>query len=229
MKQTIRTLIFMAAAFGLSSCGSTIVSQQVTEPGRLTVASKTPSEAMLPKYDVQAVRVAVPGTLRVSEANMYYPLADIVWRGDPIGDRYAQVKALMEEGLARGVQGLHSGPQAIVDVQLTRFHSLTEKTRFTFGGVHSVKFILTVRDAATGAVLEGPRPVVADVKASGGTRALHEDMVGRTMKVVITEHLAEVIRRELSTRIEGPAHGPATGLVSQAATPAVATVAALAD
>ncbi len=226
MKQTIRTLIFMAAAFGLSACGGgTIVSQQLTEPGRLTVASKTPAEAMLPKYDVQAVRVTVPRTLRVSEANMYYPLADIVWRGDPMGDRYAQVKAVIEEGLDRGVQGMHSGPRAVIDIQLTRFHSLTEKTRFTFGGVHSVKFILTVRDAATGAVLEGPRHVVADVKASGGTRALHEDMVGRTMKVVITEHLAEVIRHELSTRTPAPAHG----LVSQAATPAVATVAALAD
>ena len=37
---------------------------------------------------VKAIRVEVPRTLSVSEANSYYPSGDIVWREDPLGDRH---------------------------------------------------------------------------------------------------------------------------------------------
>jgi hypothetical protein len=82
---------------------------------------------------------------------------------------------------------------------VTRFHCLTEKTRNTIGGVHSLAFDLTVRHAETGEILDGPRRVVADVKASGGTKAIAEDYAGRTQKVVVTERLASVLQRELRT------------------------------
>jgi len=161
-------------------------------------------QVLAPKYTVAEVRVNVPRTLKVSEANTFMPMADIVWRGEPRGDRYAQVAQIFNEGLMAGTIGMATGPAAIVEVEVTRFHCLTEKTRFTVGGNHAIHFILTVRDAATGAVLEGPRAIVADVKASGGAAAIAEDQAGRTQRVVVTERLTDVIRRELSAPATGP-------------------------
>ncbi|MBL8561747.1 MAG: hypothetical protein JNN06_05650, partial [Gemmobacter sp.] len=166
-------------------------------------------------YDVQQVNVTVPQSLRVSEANVFYPIADIVWRGEPMANRHNQVRAIVSEGIGRGVAAMHNGRPVGVDVEVTRFHSLTEKTRYTFGGVHSVKFILTVRDLATGGVIDGPRAVVADVKGSGGAQAIAEEQMGRTMRVVITEHLAAVIARELSTPVSVPSGLPENAPVSQ--------------
>lgn len=199
--KAIRVLTLIGLGFGMSACGpGDAVTRGAMPPSALSVATKSaaPVVAMTAQYDVQDIRVSVPQSLRVSEANMFYPVADIVWRGDPRGDRHAQVKGIIEDGLRAGVQGMHAGPKVVADVEVVRFHSLTEKTRFTVGGVHSVKFDLTLRDAETGAVLEGPRRIVADVKGAGGARAIAEEQAGRTMRVVITEHLAQVIRRELS-------------------------------
>lgn len=172
--------------------------------GYAAIGEALPGTALLaPKYAVREVRVEVPRALVVSEANMFYPLADIVWRGEPRGDRYDQVQRIFTEALGFGTNGMANGPDAIVEVQARRFHALTEKTRYTTGGVHSIRFDLTVRDAKTGAILEGPRLVIADVKASGGRKAIEEDQTGRTQRVVIIENLSQVIRRELSTRIGG--------------------------
>ncbi|MEO5614722.1 MAG: DUF6778 family protein, partial [Cypionkella sp.] len=55
--------------------------------------------------------------------------------------------------------------------------------------------------AATGVVLQGPRLIVADVKGAGGNRAVAEEQAGRTQKVVVTDRLTEVLRRELSAPI----------------------------
>jgi hypothetical protein len=44
---------------------------------------------------VNDIKVNVSRELRVSEAELYYPVADIVWRGDVRGDRYEQVSAIL--------------------------------------------------------------------------------------------------------------------------------------
>jgi len=180
------------------------------EPGAATpVAARPRSEVLVAKYQVAALRINVPRSLKVSEANSFLPKADIVWRGEPRGDRHAQVAQIFNDGIAAGTAGMTSGPAVIVEVEVTRFHCLTEKTRFTVGGNHAIHFLLTVRDAATGAVLEGPRPIVADVKAAGGAAAIAEDQAGRTQRVVVVERLAEVSRRELSSPATGPSADPA--------------------
>ncbi|WP_192931146.1 DUF6778 family protein [Gemmobacter serpentinus] len=228
MKAAFRVLMFLVAAVGLTACGGGIASRNAPLDGTLSVATKQGPTVMVPKYDVQQVNVTVPEKLRVSEANMYYPLADIVWRGEARGNRHLQVKSILEEGLTRGTAAMHSGRPVALDVEVTRFHSLTEKTRYTFGGVHSVKFTLSVRDLTTGAIVDGPRHVVADVKGAGGSQAIAEEQMGRTMRVVITEHLAAVIARELSTPVSVPAGLPETApqmaAVSQSVTPAITTV-----
>ncbi len=224
MQATIRVLVLCAAALGLSACGG-VVSRSASD-AQLSVAAKDGPTGMVPKYDVQQVNVTVPQNLRVSEANVYYPLADIVWRGEPMANRHNQVRAIVSEGLGRGVAAMKTGRGVALDVEVTRFHSLTEKTRYTFGGVHSVKFTMTVRDMATGGVIDGPRHVVADVKGAGGAQAIAEEQMGRTMRVVITEHLAAVIAREMSTPVAVPSGLPAEAPVSQG-TAAPATVAGI--
>lgn len=213
MQATIRVLVLCVAALGLSACGG-VVSRSASE-AQLSIAAKNGPTVMVPKYDVQQVNVTVPQSLRVSEANVFYPIADIVWRGEPMANRHNQVRAIVSEGIGRGVAAMKTGRPVAVDVEVMRFHSLTEKTRYTFGGVHSVKFSLTVRDLATNGVIDGPRTVVADVKGAGGAQAIAEEQMGRTMRVVITEHLAGVIARELSMPLQAPGADPEGAPVSQ--------------
>jgi len=155
-------------------------------------------QALASDYTVTSTKIVVPSYLKVSEANTLYPVADIVWRGDPYGDRRAQVKAIFEEAVAKAMPRLH-GPEAVeADIVVRRFHSLTGHARFTVGGVHSITFVLTLRDSNSGQVVLGPRVVKADLRAFGGRKALQADRDGQTQKVRIIRHLADVIARELA-------------------------------
>ncbi|QUJ77513.1 hypothetical protein KDD17_05860 [Sulfitobacter albidus] len=146
---------------------------------------------------VSQINVRVPERLKVSEANRYYPLGDIVWREDPIGDRHAQVEKIFRDALATGTAAFQGEVPVILDVEVQRFHSLTEKARYTVGGVHSIKFRMVLRDAKTGEFLSEPHLVEADLDAFGGQQAVNAEARGLTQKVRISNHLAEVIRQEL--------------------------------
>lgn len=152
-------------------------------------------------YDVQAVNVTVPRDLRVSEANTLVPNADIVWRGDVRGDRHQQVAAIFQQAAAQATGSMKSGPKVVVELEVTTFHALTERARYTVGGNYNMRFLMTVRDAATGAILQGPRPIIGDVRAAGGSAAVAEEAAGITQKIVVTNRLIEVLRRELSGRV----------------------------
>ena len=168
-------------------------------------------EVVTPALNIRKVNVIVPETLVVSEANSYYPSGDIVWRGDPAGDRHAQVKSIFETAMARGTADMDDGEPVILDVQVFRFHALTEKTRYTIGGVHSIKFGVTLRDARTGALIGERRVVKADLRGFGGQQAIDAERQGQTQKVRITDHLATVIKTELAQ--EGGCIGQRLGLV----------------
>lgn len=193
----LSVLAVLALGLALSGCGATSPVARGSAGQDLTLATSGPRYAT-PRYKVEAVDITVPHSLKVSEANTYLPMADIVWRGDPHGDRYAQVAGILADGLRAGTIKMTEGRPVQVEIVLTRFHALTEKARYTFGGNHAIHFDLTVRDVATGAVIDGPRRVVADVKASGGARAIAEEQAGRTQRVVIVERLAQVIQSELA-------------------------------
>ena len=149
-------------------------------------------------YNVVGFDVTVPRDLLVSEADVYLPIADIVWHGDPDGDRYEQIFAIFDTALARSTQDMVQGRAVEVSVEVHKFHALTPKTRATVGGNFAMHFYLTVYDAATHEVLDGPRMVIADTPASGGVRALREEQRGITQKSVITARLVEVFDTELS-------------------------------
>ena len=87
----------------------------------------------------------------------------------------------------------------VVDVEVLRFHSLTEKTRYTIGGLHSIEFNMTLRDPKTNAVLVPTRKIKADLKGFGGSQAIAAEARGDTQKVRITRHLAGLLQHELMT------------------------------
>jgi hypothetical protein len=189
---------------GLAACASP---ETASRNAPLDVLLSAP--AALPIH-VQEIRVSVPKSLKVSEANRYLPSGDIVWREEAPGDRHAQVKAILETAFDRGASSLPQGTVPVVlDVELERFHALSEKARYTVGGRHGIRFSYVLRDAATGAVLTAPKSVDASFRALGGQEAINAERKGITQKVRITEHLAQVIREELSTGGGDPAQAVA--------------------
>ncbi len=188
MKLT-KNIFVIALILGLSACAA------IKPASQSELSLKT---APVSAYNVRGLRVVAPDTLTVSEANSYLPAGDIVWRGDPFGERYLQVATIFFEALKRGTSGLHGAHGINVNIEIVRFHALTNRARYTVGGVHRISFILTLRDAKTGALIEEPRLIRADLKAFGGGRALAAERRGQTQKVRITDHLAAVIQREIT-------------------------------
>lgn len=192
------THVIAAAVLALSAAGCTMTdtasrAQILEAPGLVAGTAQIQRS-----YDVQAVNVVVPTDLSVSEANLYYPLADIVWRGDPIGNRYQQVAAIIEASLEAGTSRLAGDTDVIVTVELVRWHGMTEKARFSVGGTYAMEFNLTVADAVTGQIIEGPRLIDASLPAPGGQAAIALDMSGQTEKVRVTDFLTNLFQTQLS-------------------------------
>lgn len=222
--KTVKLIVALGLGVLVSACANLpdVTSRnapfEATEP--LLAASPLVSESVpqtqLPySMNVTEINVRVPRHLSVSEANVYYPRADIVWRGEPIGDRHSQIEAIFRSAFAHGTQEMKGEVPVVLDVEVTRFHSVSEKTRYTTGGVHNMEFTLTVRSAESGLALAPPRAVEANLNAFGGRAAIAADRAGQTQKVRVTGYLSQVIRQELAKpqvqRIE-------TGGVTRAAT-----------
>ena len=218
-----RNVAMALAIAGLGGCGAGSRSQdgsssaQGPQGAKIVQGEKQGPIYMIAQYDVEDITIRVPRELVVSEANSFRPDADIVWRGEPIADRYAQVEAILTEAMVTGTAMMTSGPKVDIEITLARFHCLTERTRYSVGGVHAMQFDLTVRDADTGVIIDGPRRVVADTKASGGATAIAEDAAGQTQRVVVVDRLARAIRFALSRELP-PSEGAALALAAESAT-----------
>ena len=151
------------------------------------------------RVSINSILVRVPRSLKVSERNSYLPRGDIVWRGDPIGDRHLQIQRIFEAALLRDAAELKGPVKVDLEIEVKRFHALTEKARYTTGGVHSITFDLALKDTASGELLMPIRTIRADLEGFGGQKAIQADARGETQKVRIGNHLAEVIRQELSS------------------------------
>lgn len=205
----IKAIAFGAIAAALGACSTTdLVSRNAPLEAQRVAAVQAPQVQR--DYDLHSIRFAVPSDMKVSEANSYYPIADIVWRGDPLGNRAEQISDIFQTSIQAAGEGLTGATPITVDVELARFHSLTERTRYSVGGVHSIKFDLTIRHAETGEVLEPTRRINGDLAALGGYAAVNADNEGQTQKVRITAHLTNLFFRELSGRT-------GTGFVSETA------------
>ncbi|MFW2587050.1 DUF6778 family protein [Sagittula sp. SSi028] len=169
----------------------------------MSLSSAPQAEGELPSavfnpYNLVSYEILIPQELTVSEANLYYPVADIVWRGDAHGNRKQQIAAIFQNSLSKARGGATGGTDVKAIVTLEKFHSLTEKTRYTIGGWHEIRFNISLVDATTGEVLVANRVVRADLNGLGGRRAIEAERQGLTQKVRIQAHLDRVIRAELA-------------------------------
>lgn len=167
--------------------------------------AKTVDVTQLPSMRVVGLVVNVPDSLTVSELNTYKPVADIVWREDPYGDRHAQVKAIFEDGIGRGARSLQGNLPVVVHIDVSQFHALTQRTRYSIGGTHAIDFLLSVVNGRSGEMLIPPYMVSSALKAFGGDEALAAERAGQTQKVRITAHLAALIVQELTGIAAQPA------------------------
>lgn len=200
----IRSKFTLVALLALAACG---------KPGDFVTRSVAPDTPLLqmegegaatlplvrPSYNVVELNVLVPTTLQVSEANTYKPRADIVWRGDPMGNRYEQIETIFRDAMGEGLATLEGERPVRVNIQITKFHALTERTRYSVGGTHDIHFAITVVDAETGIVIEPTRIVETELTGLGGRAALRAEAEGQTQKVRISAHLKELIVEELTS------------------------------
>ncbi len=205
----IKAVALGAVAALLTACSTADMVSRNT-PLNTPAVSAAAAPQIERDYALHSIRFAVPEDMTVSEANSYYPIADIVWRGDPLGNRAQQISDIFQTSIRSAGAGLSGQVPVTVDVELARFHSLTERTRYSVGGVHSIKFDLTIRHAETGEVLEPTRRINGDLAALGGYAALAADNRGETQKMRITTHLTNLFFRELTGQT-------ARGLVVEAA------------
>lgn len=179
----VRLTVFLVAALALAGCGG-VWQTNYDAP----VASEVSRG-----WSLGEVRVSVPETLTTTEMDSFAPDADIVWHGEPLGDRRAQVAALMRDGIARGASGLPGRRAVDIDIEVLQFHAVTPLAVLRAPeAVHDIRYIARVRDARTGAVLVPPTEIQADVEALVGAVALEALAQGETQKVRITRHLAAV-------------------------------------
>lgn len=150
-----------------------------------------------PSYRVTAVDVTVPKTLTTSEENGIKPSVDLLWQEDPVGDRYAQVDELLTSALEKGVAGMKGSRAVKLEVVVTRFHALTKRTRYSYGGEHEIWMVMAVRDAATGELLEPGRLIGFDLDVSA-EQALANEARGIYQRDEITAAVGDLIRTELT-------------------------------
>ena len=148
-------------------------------------------------YALRGFNFAARAGLRISESESFYPSGDVVWRGDPIGPRIPQIAAMFDEAASRNRAFLDGNVPVDVDVTLIRFHGVTNRTRYTVGGVYNVVFDMTIRRAGTDQVIEPARRVVGNLDAPGGERASRLDDAGQTQKVRVTDFLTSLLRAQL--------------------------------
>lgn len=199
----LKTVFAICAALALTACTSNdavMRNAPFVEP--VNIAGQ---EAPAPTFDIVGMDVDVPYDLSVSEANVFYPLADIVWRGEPLADRHAQVRKIFEDGITLGRTRIEGERAAVLKVAVHRFHSLTEKARYTTGGTHNMVFTYQLTDPQTGAALTSPKRLNLALDAYGGSRAIAAERNGITQRHRITQFLAQSFLNEIGTTQERPA------------------------
>lgn len=195
----VRWIALLAIGLSLPGCawfeGASVTRAENSKP----IETKMPVvESVLPTMSIARFDVRVPETLKVSEANTYYPKGDIVWHEDPLGDRHAQVKAIFDESLARSKEAVKGELPVIVNIEVKRFHALTPKTRYTIGGRHEILFVMNLYNAKTGMPVGEPREVNATFKGFGGEEAILAERSGITQRVRITDKLISVMKQQLA-------------------------------
>lgn len=164
-----RMLTALAAVALLGACNSAVPTGNVPLETLPTKTSIKSSQSIA--WHIQDVRVNVSETLKVSEAHLYLPDADIVWREDPFGDRRAQVKNIIDMAASQAVLNMDGTNPVYLDIEVKKFHALSQKARATVGGRHWIQLEICIRDVTTDVELVDPIPIDIKLKAFGGRKA----------------------------------------------------------
>lgn len=144
-------------------------------------------------WNVRSVTVGVPEGLTTTEDNTFTPNADVVWHGEPFGNRKAQAAAILQAGITQGARPLRGSQPVTLNVVLQEFHAVTPKARAEApSAVHNISYTVQVLDARTGEPLIEPQLIRADLEAFTGQAAYEAFTRGETQKVRITNHLKNV-------------------------------------
>lgn len=183
--QTRRTLIAGLAAAMLSGCSF-----------NWAVDYEAPVSAEVARgWRLGEVVVRMPEGVTTSDNNTFAPRADIVWHGEPYGDRKEQVAALFSEAITRATGEL-AGPRPVTFVvEVEKFHGVTPvAVARAPAAVHSIAYRMGVIDFRTGEVIVAPRPIRADLDAYVGPAAVAAAIEGQTQRVRVVDHLEAVTR-----------------------------------
>lgn len=186
MKLRVRIALAVGILALLSACSETFS----------TSYPRPVDPAVSRDWRLAAVKVTVPDVLVASESTALIPSADIVWHGDPEGDRKVQVAKVLTDGITAGASGLHGRTPVNILVTLERFHALStsaEALERSDAGVHDIFFQISVVDAHTGAVLFPPEEMNASLPALTGTVARNAAANGMTEKSMIEAHLRDTV------------------------------------
>lgn len=163
--------------------------------GWKTDYSDVNNPAISKNWRISNIDVRVPETLTVSEENTFAPNADIVWHGDPFGDRYQQVDNIITQAAKNASAEMRGSRRVNLVIEMQTFHALTDRTRYTLNdaGVHNISFTAQVFDAGTGDQLSPPDHIQADLIGYTGLQALAAEGRGLTQRVRIVDHVTKVI------------------------------------
>jgi len=151
-------------------------------------------------WRLRNVVVTVPESLTTTEENSMAPDADIVWHGEPLGDRREQVGKILREAIIRGGSKLAGSEAVDILVELNHFHAVTPTAVSRApGAVHNIRFTARVVDALTGQPLTEAEIIDADLEAFVGSAAAMAEVQGQGQRKRIVQHIASVTEGWLGT------------------------------
>ena len=183
---TIKTwALGLLALFTLSACGGEWgVRYEQTVPADVSR-----------DWRLEEVISVVPDDLKVNENNTFAPGGDIVWWGEPFGDRRAQVAKIFDEGVTAGASALDGSRPVTITTNVSRFHAVTPAAVARApGAVHNIVYTMQVSDTSTGEPLTALVEFTADLEAYVGDAAVAAAIEGRSQRVRIVDHIAAVTR-----------------------------------
>ncbi|MDN5787423.1 DUF6778 family protein [Pseudorhodobacter sp.] len=208
--RTFRLVPLLGVAFGIAACAAPDVASRNGFADSSPVTDYAMRQtALAPQYDVKSLRVAVPEKLRAAENRGLFIQPDILWRGEPAGERHGQIAAMFTEALKTAVAQMTTGPEVVIEAEVTRFRGLDDTARQHGGGRYDIAYLLTVRDYRTGQVVDGPRLVKQTITEPMPNAARAENE--RSFVVIALRNRA---RRELSAEFDNARSSRNTGPIA---------------
>lgn len=171
-------------AFGLALLLAAAGCKHNDYAAKTLAAPATTVDRPISAYALEDVRVSMaPG------AKLEWFEEDL-WTGDRVAERVA---ATFEDWAARGAgRVLRGAAPARLEVEVTKFDSITALTRLTMGGHHDIAANFRLVDVATGEVIAAGTDLEFDQIALGRLGFVVARMAGRTQRVRIGERIEQV-------------------------------------